>query len=42
MAQIVRNDVAAVVESADELLKLSNEQGLVQPRAAALAYLAGS
>ena len=39
MAQIVRNDVAAVVDSADELLKLSNEHGLAQTRAAALAYL---
>jgi predicted ATPase len=39
MAQIVRNDVAAVADSADELLKLSNEHGLAQPRAAALAYL---
>ena len=39
MAQIVRNDVAAVVDSADELLNLSNEHGLAQPRAAALAYL---
>ena len=38
-AQVTRNDTAAVVDTATELLKLSEEHGLPQTRAMALVYL---
>jgi tetratricopeptide (TPR) repeat protein len=38
-AQIARSDAVAVVNTANELLTLSEEHGLPQPRASALAYL---
>ena len=38
-AQVARNDAIAVVTTANELLKLSEEHGLPQTRATALAYL---
>jgi predicted ATPase len=38
-AQVARRDAAAVIRTADELLTLSEEHGLPQTRATALAYL---
>jgi class 3 adenylate cyclase/tetratricopeptide (TPR) repeat protein len=38
-AQVTRRDAAAVIKTADELLTLSEEHGLPQTRATALAYL---
>jgi class 3 adenylate cyclase/tetratricopeptide (TPR) repeat protein len=38
-AQVTRNDAAAVIDTANELLKLSDEHGLPQTRAIALVYL---
>jgi predicted ATPase len=38
-AQVARNDAPTVVNTASELLKLSEEHGLPQTRATALAYL---
>src|SRR5262245_49259060 len=38
-AQVTRNDAAAVIDTATELLKLSEEHGLPQTRAIALVYL---
>ena len=38
-AQIVRGDAAAAKSTADELLRLSEEHGLPQTRATAMAYL---
>jgi tetratricopeptide (TPR) repeat protein len=38
-AQVTRNDAVAVIDTATELLKLSEEHGLPQTRAIALVYL---
>ena len=38
-AQVARSDAAAVIRTANELLTLSEEHGLPQTRATALAYL---
>jgi predicted ATPase len=38
-AQVARSDAPAVIDTANELLTLSEEQGLPQTRATALAYL---